>query len=202
MPILLSAAASPFGRKAKIALALCDLSEVVEIRHADTNDPADPLSTHNPLGKIPVLILDDGTAVYDSAVIAEWADGEAGSGRIIPPGPKRIDVLTTHALADGIMEASLSVVYEKRYRPEHKWVDSWIERQEEKTARGLAHLEAAPPPLGDVPDIGAIATACALGYRDFRFGPQWRRSRPALARWLTEFQRLVPAYGETDPAVA
>ncbi len=202
MPVLLSSPASPFARKARIAIALCGLAHTIEIRAADTGNPSDPLHTHNPLGKIPVLILHDDTAIHDSPVIAEWADHEAGGGRIIPAGSDRFHALTRQALADGIMEASLAVVYENRFRPQAKRDQQWINRQEGKTARGLTALDAAPPDLSETANIGAIATACALGYRDLRFGPEWRGTYPDLAEWHAEFARRVPAYGETAPAVA
>ena len=89
MWILRNAPASPFGRKVRIAAALCGLDSRIEIVIADTTDPADPLRGQNPLGKIPTLILEDGTALYDSRVIVEFLDAEAGGGVIIPAGAAR-----------------------------------------------------------------------------------------------------------------
>ena len=84
MMILRSAAASPFARKVRIAIALLGLSAKVEVRAADANDPADTLRQQNPVGKIPTLIADDGIAYYDSRVILEYLDHLAGGGKIVP----------------------------------------------------------------------------------------------------------------------
>ncbi len=167
---------------------------------ADPYDPDDSLRRQNPLGKIPVLITDDGTAIFDSRVIAEWLDLQAGGGVIIPPGEARIPALTLQALADGMMEASLLIVYERRFRPDEKQHRPWTEYQGEKVARALSVLEAAPPQIGDRPHIGHIALACALGYRDFRFNGNWRADHPGLVAWLDEFAAKVPAFAATLPA--
>jgi len=119
MWILRNAPASPFGRKVRIAAALCGLDSRIEIVIADTADPADPLRGQNPLGKIPTLILEDGTVLYDSRVIVEFLDTQAGGGIIIPPGAPRFPALIMQALADGVMDASLLRVYEGRSRACH-----------------------------------------------------------------------------------
>ena len=197
MMILRSAAPSPFGRKVQIALSLLGFDDV-KIEPADTVNPGDTLLEQNPLGKIPVLILDDGTTYYDSRVILEYLDHLAGGGRIIPrEPPARFAALRLQALCDGIADASLLQVYENRYRPVEKRVQSWVDRQAEKVARGLAALEAAPPKLDPVPDVGQIALACALGYRDLRFGGTWREGHPRLLAWHDKFAAQVPAFTET-----
>jgi glutathione S-transferase len=68
-----------------------------------------------------------------------------------------------------------------------------------KVARALTALEAAPPAFGATPDVGQIALACALGYRDFRFPGSWRADHPRLVAWLDEFARRVPAFAATKP---
>src|SRR3982751_5426926 len=103
---LKSAPASPFGRKVRIAAAQCALDARIELVLTDTNDPADVLRRENPLGKIPTLLLEDGTALYDSRVIVEFLDAEAGGGVIIPEDGGRFPALTMQALADGLMDAS------------------------------------------------------------------------------------------------
>ena len=94
---------SPFVRKVRIGAALAGFGSEVKLDDTDTNDPADNMRKQNPLGKIPVLILEDGTALYDSRVILEYLDHRAGDGRIMPqePGP-RIEALRQQALGDGI----------------------------------------------------------------------------------------------------
>src|ERR1700685_3880426 len=109
---------SPFGRKARIAIALLGLQNAVRVEPASTQDPVDPIQTQNPLGKGPVLVLEDGTALYDSPVILEYLDHLAGGGRIIPSAPApRFAALRLQALADGIMDASILISYEGPYRP-------------------------------------------------------------------------------------
>ena len=196
--ILKSSPASPFGRKVRIAAGLLGLADKIDVRETDLNDPADSIRTQNPVGKIPALILDDGTAYYDSRVILEYLDYLAGGGRIIPREPKaRFEALRLQALCDGILDASLMIVYEGRYRPAEMKVQSWVDRQADKAARGLTALEAAPPVLTPMPDVGQIALACVLGYRDLRFGGEWRKNHPRLLAWLDKFAAEVPAFAAT-----
>src|SRR5262245_50904729 len=109
---------SPFGRKVRIAVSVLGLDDKVRIESASTQDAADPLQTQNPLGKVPVLRLDDGTWLFDSPVILEYLDMVAGGGRIIPKETNaRFAALRLEALADGILEAGILQVYEGRYRP-------------------------------------------------------------------------------------
>lgn len=198
MLILRSSPPSPFGRKIKIAASLLGLSDQIKIETTDTNDPSDSIRKQNPLGKIPALILEDGSALFDSPVILEYLDAFAGGGKIIPrEGKARWDVLRLHAIADGIMDAALLQVYEKRFRPEEHWVAKWTDYQAEKVTRTLDVLEAAPPALTAVPDIGQIGLACALGYLDLRFEGKWRAKYPKLVAWLDDFAAKVPAFEKT-----
>jgi glutathione S-transferase len=197
MMILRSAPASPFGRKVKLAAAILGLSDRIEVTLTDTNDTNDPIRQQNPLGKIPTLVMEDGMTLFDSRVIVEYLDHLAGGGKIIPNGAARFPVLRMAALADGISEAVLLQVYEARYRPEDKRVAAWVELQAGKVARGMAALEAAPPAIAAMPDVGAIGIACALGYQDLRQGGEWRATHPKLVAWLDEFSARVPAFEAT-----
>lgn len=132
---LRSSTTSPFGRKVKIGAALCGLSGRMTIEMADTMDPADSLRRQNPLGKIPALILDDGAVLYDSRVICEFLDAEAGGEIIIPAGAARFPALTLQALADGIMDVGLVQVLEKRLRPPDKHHQPWLDHQAGKVER-------------------------------------------------------------------
>ena len=199
--ILRSTPSSPFARKARIAASVLGLADRIEVREADLNNPVDSIRVQNPLGKIPVLILDDGTAYYDSRVILEVLDHFAGGGRIIPREPTaRFAALRLQALCDGILDACILLVYESRYRPPDKHVQGWTDRQADKVTRGLAALEAAPPALTAVPDVGQIALACVLGYRDLRFGGAWRQDHRHLRAWLDTFASQVPAFAATKSA--
>lgn len=194
---LRSAPPSPFGRKVKIGAALCGLSDRITVETTDTNDPNGTLTAQNPLGKIPTLVLENGTALYNSRVILEFLDDQAGGGRIIPRGPDRFAALTLQALADGIMEASLLIIYEARFRPTELHHAPWLDRQAGKVARGLASLEASLPGVTASPHVGQIAVACALGYRDLRFSEDWRAGHPRLAGWLDVFAAAVPSFEAT-----
>ena len=199
--ILRSSPASPFVRKVRIAAGVLGLADKIEVRETDLNDPADAIRVQNPLGKIPALILDDGTVYYDSRVILEVLDHLAGGGRIIPREPTaRFAALRLQALCDGILDASVLLVYEDRYRPADKKVQAWIDRQAGKVARSLAALEAAPPALDPTPNVGQIALVCVLGYRDLRFGGTWRNDYPRLLAWHDKFAAQVPAFAQTKVA--
>ena len=196
--ILRSAPASPFGRKVRIAASVLGLSDKIEVQLADANDPSDTLRQQNPVGKIPTLIAEDGTAYYDSRVILEYLDHLAGGGKILPKDPKaRFEALRLQALCDGICDAALMLIYEGRFRPAEKHEKKWLDHQAGKVERGLTVLEAAPPPLADPPTIGQITLACALGYQDLRFNGTWRAKHPRLVAWLDKFAAQVPAFAET-----
>jgi glutathione S-transferase len=201
MMILRSSPASPFARKARIAVSVLGLTDKIEVRETDLNDPADSIRIENPLGKIPALVMDDGATWYDSRVVLEVLDHLAGGGRIVPRDPMaRFAVLRLQALCDGAMDAGVLLVYESRYRPPEMRVDAWVERQTDKVKRALTALEAAPPKLTNPPDIGQIALACLLGYQDLRFGGDWRKHYPNLMAWLDAFAAQVPAFAETKVA--
>jgi len=200
MMILRSAAPSPFGRKVQIALSLLGLTDV-KVEATDTMDAGSLLRQQNPLGKIPVLITEDGAAYYDSRVILEYLDDRAGGGRIIPrDAGQRFAALRLQALCDGILDASILTVYEGRWRGPEKHEAKWLDHQAGKVERAFAELEAAPPALNAnlaLPHVGQIALACALGYRDLRFGGSWRGDHPRLVAWLDDFAAHVPAYAAT-----
>ena len=196
MLVLRAAAPSPFVRKVRIAAAVLELDDRIELVTADTNDPDDSLRTQNPLGKIPALVLDGGETIYDSAVIVEYLDTLAGGGKIIPAhGRRRFCSLTQQALADGIMEAAVLVRYEMLWRAPEMRSEKWIAHQNDKIARGLAAFETALPE--ELSDIGTISLACALGYLDFRFDGAWRATHRALVAWLDLFAAAVPSFEAT-----
>ena len=202
MMILRSSPSSPFGRKARIAVSLLGFDGEVKIEPADTTDVNDSVRRQNPLGKIPVLIAEDGTAYYDSRVILDYLDDRAGGGKIVPREPKaRLAALRLQALGDGILDASILTIYEARWRQADRREPKWLDHQAGKVTRALAALEAAPPALdAGLPNAGQITLACVLGYRDFRFAGDWRSDHPRLVAWLDSFAARVPAYAATKPA--
>lgn len=201
MMILRSTPASPFGRKVRIAASVLGLDGEIAIEAADTNDPGDSIRQQNPVGKIPALLVEDGNVYFDSRVILDYLDHRAGGGRIMPADPAaRFAALRLQALADGMMDASILIVYEARWRPAEKHEAKWLDHQAGKVARALAALEQSPPSANAAPTVGDIALACALGYRDFRFDGAWRADHPRLVKWLDDFTARVPAFAATRPA--
>lgn len=188
---------SPFARKVRLAAAALGLP--LELELADTMDATDTLRQQNPLGKIPILLRDTGPALFDSPVILTYLDHVAGGNRLIPAETEaRFAALRLEALADGIMDAAILQVYERRYRPEEKVVSSWLDMQAGKITRAMAELEANPP--GQSLSVGTITLACALGYLDFRLGGTWRAEHPKMVAWFADFGAHCPGFSETTPA--
>lgn len=196
---LLSSPLSPYGRKVKIVAAMKGLASRIDVVATDTNKGDPALNRANPLGKIPCLVLPDGQALYDSHVICEYLDAVGTGPELFPAAPQRWRTLTLAALADGVLDAALLLVYEKRFRPEDKHVQGWIDRQQAKIDGALAHLEQALPDWGAAPDYGHVTLASALGYLDFRHEGRWRAGHPALVAWLDRFAAAVPAFAATRP---
>lgn len=197
---LRSSPTSPFGRKIKVAAHFT--GHKLEVLPADTMDPNDPLRRDNPLGKIPTLILDDGYTLYDSRVIAEFLDHDAGGDKIIPSTwPARMHVLKLQALADGIVDAAILQLYEGRFRPQERHEPAWIAHQAGKVERGLDALEANPPKATMTPDIGVISLACALDWLNFRFSQMMKDKYPKLHAFMDEFSKLHPSFADSAPKI-
>lgn len=184
---LLSSGASPFARKVLVTaheLGLRDRLEVLPVTTSPTAT-AEAVSAVNPLGKIPVLVLDDGRALYDSRVICEYLDGLAGGGGMFPAaGEARLEALRLQALGDGLMDAAIATRYETWLRPEAFRWSEWTLGQKAKYGRALDRLEEECTDFGERIDIGTVTVGCALSYLDLRFaGDRWRDGRPRLAAW-------------------
>lgn len=175
---------SPFVRKVTVVAHELGIAERIRLTKVDARNDPGSLVPFNPLGKIPALVTDDGTVIFDSPVICEYLDAEFGGHRLLPAsGPKRWAVLTRMALADGIMEAAV-LVRNERARPEPKQSADWIAWQLKKVYGGLDHLETQVDSFGDTLDLGLISVACALGYMPLRIEelvglPRW----PKLRAW-------------------
>ncbi len=191
-------AASPFARKCALAAHVLGLADRVMLVD-NTNDPGDAIRSRNPLNKIPMLLTDDGMAVFDSPVILEYLDHVAGGGKILPKdAAPRFRALIQQALADGLMDAAVLVMYEGRFREPEQHSDKWVAMQQGKVDKALAALEADVP--GDEVSVGTITIACALGYLDFRFKGEWRVKHPKLAAWMDGFRARVPGFDKTQPS--
>jgi len=184
------AAASPFVRKCLVVAHELGLRERLELVPA-TAHPINRSATivaHNPLGKMPTLVIEDGTVLYDSPVICEYFN-TLGNGQLIPSaGHARWRALVDQALADGIMDAAVLVRYEQAVRPESLRWPEWVTGQLQKVSSALAAIERQAATFGDRVDIGTIAMGCALGYLDLRFAAlAWREQHPATAGWFERF---------------
>lgn len=193
---VLTSPASPFGRKVKLTAKMKGLTDHITFE----TTTADAAGSSNPLAKIPVLITDDGTAIYDSPVICEYLDAQVASPVLFPgEGAQRWQVLTRGALGDGIVDAAILLVYESRYRPAEMRVEAWCEMQQKKIDQALAFLEAAPPEVPDQPDYGHMTLAVALAYLDFRHEGKWRANHPKMVAWLAAMEKILPGWAETAP---
>jgi glutathione S-transferase len=179
---------SPYVRKVVVCAEEAGLQAAIERVPATVTPVTDSpdVAAANPLAKVPTLVLDDGTALFDSRVIVEYLDHRSG-GRLLPPaGPDRWRVLRDQATADGMTDAALMARYERALRPEALRWPEWDEGQIGKVRRALDELERGFQPSPGPPNAGDIAVACALGYLDFRF-PElaWRDGRPRLTAFDT-----------------
>ena len=183
--------ASPFVRKTLAAAHETRLAERIEIATIALTPVAGnaALNRENPIGKIPALVLEDGTTLFDSRVICEYLDTRHDGPRLFPvDGPERWTALRRQALADGLLDAAILCRYETFLRPEERrWAD-WIDGQRAKLRRALDALDGEADAFGGTVDIGTIAAACAADYLDFRsIDDGWRDRRPRLAAWLETF---------------
>ena len=190
MPKVFYSSSSPYSAKVRMAAAYAGIA--VDAVTVDTSAHPDELMKANPLGKIPVLITDDGEAVHDSRAITQYLNRQAGS-RLFPRNPaKRTDAERLEALADGICDCALAHVYERRSRPEEIVHQPWLDKQWGKVIRALDHLNANPPKLGKKANGGHIALRAALGYLDLRFAGKWEKGRGRLKRWAARFDEKFP----------
>ncbi|MCA3426741.1 MAG: glutathione S-transferase N-terminal domain-containing protein [Roseomonas sp.] len=188
---------SPYVRKCVVLAIQRGIDKQMELWTVGTTDPA--LVKVNPLSKVPTLVLDDGTALYDSPVICEYLDSVADGPKMFPAaGPARWKALRQEALGDGILDAT-----QPRRReialPQDEGRQTYIALQQGKVQAALAVLEAEADSLGMLTNIGEITIACALGYMDFRYPNEpWRPGHPKLEAWYAKVSAM-PAMTRTVP---
>jgi glutathione S-transferase len=198
---LLGSMTSPYVRKARVVLAekKIDYEFVVDSPWV----AGSTVAQHNPLSKIPVLLLDDDSSLYDSRVIVEYLDTVSPNNRLIPAsGRERITVKRWEALADGICDAAALAVVEAR-RPSGEKSESWFERQRGKVLAGLKVMSEdlceQPWCHGNALSLADIAVGSALGYVAFRFPDiDWRTEYPNLAKLYDKLMQR-PSFAETEP---
>ena len=200
---LIGSLTSPYARKVRIVLAEKKIDYEFEVDSPWAVDTR--VASVNPLGKVPVLILDDSTVLFDSRVIVEYIDSVAPNNKLMPESNReRAEVKRWCAVADGICDAAALIFLESK-RPQAQQNAEWIARQHDKIARSIEYMAAQ---LGEgnwcmgthfsLSDVGA---GCALGYINFRFPEiDWASKYPNLAR-LYDKMMLRPAFAESAPPV-
>ena len=197
---------SPFVRKVLVAARELGLDKRIEteLLRPSPLEPSAELSRTNPLSKIPALVLDDGSALYDSRVICEYFDTLVEDGAtLVPPRTDRFRVLRLQALCDGILDAGILVFYERAQRPaELQWAP-WLTGQSAKVNQGLDALESEVEQGSfDGPiNLAQIALGVTLGWLELR-NPvgDIRAARPKLTTWYEAF-RARPSMRATEPRV-
>lgn len=198
---LIGSLTSPYVRKVRLVLAEKKLECEFEVDSPWS--PDSQVSRLNPLGKVPVLVLDDSVAIYDSRVIVEYLDGLTPNNKLLPaPGRERILVKRWEALADGVNDAAASVVLERK-RPAKQQSGDWIKRQIEKIAKSLAVMATD---LGEQSfctgthfSLADVATGAALGYLAFRMPElDWATEHPNLGQ-LFEKLSARASFADTVP---
>lgn len=192
---------SPYARKVRIVLAEKKIDYDLVIDAPRAPDSAVPV--HNPLGRIPVLVLDDGTPVFDSPVIVEYLDNVTPNNKLMPqPNRERMEVKRWEALADGLLDSAVAIRNESLRKAKEQNVE-WIALHNQAITRTLAFMADE---LGDLAycmgthfGLADIAVGSALGYLDFRFPDiAWREAHPNLSRLYEKLEQR-PSFQETAP---
>jgi len=190
---------SPYARKVVVVAKETGLDGKIEVIETKLGPDSD-IHQQNPLGKVPTMVLDDGTAIFDSPVICEYIDSIGPAAPLFPPaGPARWTAIRQAALADGIMDASQPRRREL-LRPADKQSPDALKKQAGVMARVLDTLEKRVAELDGPVTIGQVTVGCALGYLDLRFADdQWRNGRPKLAAWYEAFAKRPSMVASAPP---
>lgn len=193
---------SPYARKVRIAVEELGLSDQVEEVAADPFNPPPELLAANPLSKVPTLVTDKNEALLDSPLILEYLTHRKAGLATLSRGAKRWEVLRRTQLADGVIDAAVGIVMEKR-RPESIHYIPFLDRQTAAIRRSLDQLNREAGLLAlQTPGVCEITCGAALGYLDFRLPYlEWRKERDALANWYTVFAQR-PSMQKTAPPAA
>jgi glutathione S-transferase len=199
---LIGSSASPYVRKVRVVLAEKKLDYSFELENVWSAETV--IHQSNPLGKVPCLIMEDGSSMYDSRVIAEYLDTLTPVCKLLPPnGRDRADVKVWEALSDGVLDAAVLVRLEKTLRPAGQQSAAWIERQLGKVHAGLAVMSAnlgeSPFCKGNHYTLADVAVGCTLGWLLFRFPEiDWRSDYANLARLFDKLSERA-SFKETAP---
>lgn len=195
---------SPYARKVLVMAHETGLVEQLNVVHYETSPTRRNLEVFrlNPLGKIPVLLAEDGLALFDSTVICEYLDGLHGGHRLIPEnGSARWHALRLQSLAQGLADAGIALRWEVERRPEHVRWSPLAEGQTTKLISVYDFIEQNVD-LDQPLNIGQIALASTLDWIEFRGLPDFRHGRPRLTSWFEEFRLrasmlATPLFGVT-----
>lgn len=200
---LLISLTSPYARSARIAIGALGLEPQIDIQVVDNRGYDEALLKRNPLGKVPTLVLKTGEVLFDSRAIVDYLYGYAEKSAFLFRDPNKLMGPTRLALATGMMDCTIAAAVERRNHEQACQNGQWIERQEGKVARALAHLEQAKPSdaFAPLPTADQIFLASALGYLEFMKFGAWKDDHPSLAQWLETFSQAVPAFEATKPPV-
>lgn len=199
---LIGSLASPYVRKVRVVLAEKKLDCQFELENVWSTETA--IQKFNPLGKVPSLVMEDGSVMIDSRVMVEYLDTLTPVCKLLPPnGRERADIKCWEALADGVLDAAVLVRLERTQRPPELQSEAWIARQMLKVQRGLASMADK---LGEQAycagihySLADVAVGCALGWLLFRFPEiDWRDSHPNLARLYDKLSER-PSFKDTVP---
>lgn len=197
MPELFYSPASPYSAKVRMAAQLASID--LKATMVATGDEPAILINANPMGKIPTLVLDNGEAVFDSKAICQELDRLSGKTLFPRNGDKRREAERLEAAADGLCDALLAHVYERRFRPAQAVQSTWLELQMRKAVRTLDWLETNISMRGKA-HCGHLAVIAALGYADLRFPElKWSKGRPKLKRFAARFDEKYPEIAALAP---
>ena len=202
---LIGSVTSPYVRKVRVVLAEKKLDYVFELENVWSPDTK--ITASNPLGKVPCLVMEDGSAMYDSRVIAEYLDTLTPVCKLLPANSRdRANVKVWEALADGVGDAAVLAYLERTQRPADLQSQAWIERQLGKVRNGLQvmsdNLGEQPFCMGIHYTLADVAVGCVLGWLSLRFPAiDWRADHPNLARLFDKLSER-PSFKDTVPVIA
>lgn len=200
---LVTSLTSPYGRKVRVVLAEKKIPFQLQVENPWAQDSV--VATYNPLGKVPVLVLEGGVSIFDSRVIVEYLDHASPVSNLIPAEHKsRMAVRGIEALSDGVTDAAVALFLERK-RPADKQSADWLLLQEKTLFRGLEALAEALGEntwfLGNGMSLADIACGCSLGYLDLRFPEvDWRTAHPNLAKLHDKLMSRA-SFKDTVPVV-
>jgi glutathione S-transferase len=199
---LIGSVTSAYVRKARVVLAEKKLDYQFELENVWA--PETNIASSNPLGKVPCLVMEDGSAMYDSRVIAEYLDTLTPVCKLLPANSRdRANVKVSEALADGVLDAAVLAFLERTWRPAGQQSQAWFDRQMGKVHGGLKvmseNLGEQPFCMGIHYTLADVAVGCTLGWLAFRFPDiAWRDTYPNLARLFDKLSER-PSFKDTVP---